>query len=70
MDLQDIKAKLEQNRKKVDDASYWGWDRKCKLLSEYNECLCAVELLEKYSKLFSDDEYVEQRIESLKKQDI
>ena len=70
MDLQDVKAKLEQNRKKVDDAPYWGWDRKCMLLSEYDECLRAVELLEKHSKLFSDDEYVEHRIESLKTKSI
>lgn len=65
MDLQDIKKKVEQNRKKVQDAPYYAWDDKNRLLSLYDKLEQAVKMLNDYERYINDDAFVQQRIQLL-----
>lgn len=59
MTLQEIKDSVTKNSIKVNDASYWLYDRKLSVLNIYDELMSAIKTIDKFSRFVNDQEYVD-----------
>ena len=59
MTLQEIKDSVTKNSIKVNDASYWLYDRKLSVLNIYDELMSAIKTIDKFSQFINDQEYVD-----------
>lgn len=62
MTLQEIKDSVTKNNIKVNDASYWLYDRKLSVLNIYDELISAIKTIDKFSQFVNDQEYVDEII--------
>lgn len=67
MTLQEIKDSVTKNSIKVNDASYWLYDRKLSVLNIYDELMSAIKTINKFSQFVNDQEYVDNVINGLSK---
>lgn len=67
MTLQEIKDSVTKNIIKVNDASYWLYDRKLSVLNIYDELMSAIKTIDKFSRFVNDQEYVDDVINGLSK---
>lgn len=58
MTLQEIKDSVTKNNIKVNNASYWLYDRKLSVLNIYDELMSAIKTIDKFSRFVNDQEYV------------
>lgn len=59
MTLQEIKDSVTKNSIKVNDASYWLYDRKLSVLNIYDELMSVIKTIDKFSQFINDQEYVD-----------
>lgn len=67
MTLQEIKDSVTKNSMKVNNASYWLYDRKLSVLNIYDELMSAIKTIDKFSQFVNDQEYVDDVINGLSK---
>lgn len=65
MTLLEIKDSVTKNSIKVNDASYWLYDRKLSVLNIYDELMSAIKTIDKFSRFVNDQEYVDDIINGL-----
>ena len=57
--LKEIEALILKQKKKVDDAEYVHWDKKCRTMDIYEDLLNCIKTLQEHARFICDDDFVD-----------